>query len=281
MLFEKREQLKRRNKSLFSFGINLSLICKIIMVISMKKTSISFGLVNIPVEINPVIKNNDISFNQLHKKCLSRIRYVKYCPHCKKEVKQSDIIRGYEYKNDEYLTLTNEEFNKLKSEDEKVIEIVGFLNLNEVDPIYFEKSYQIKTSNKSKSFSLFKEALNKTKKVALAKTVIGTKFYYVLIRLMNDELIMNTLYFDEEVILADEIADAKFTKKELDLAVELINSLKIKFKPEEYKDEYQEKVKEALKQKEKGKAVKKPKARNTRNIKDLMTALEMSLRNVS
>ena len=247
----------------------------------MKKTSISFGLVNIPVEINPVIKNNDISFNQLHKKCLSRIRYVKYCPHCKKEVKQSDIIRGYEYKNDEYLTLTNEEFNKLKSEDEKVIEIVGFLNFNEVDPIYFEKSYQIKTSNKSKSFSLFKEALNKTKKVALAKTVIGTKFYYVLIRLMNDELIMNTLYFDEEVILADEIADAKFTKKELDLAVELINSLKIKFKPEEYRDEYQEKVKEALKQKEKGKAVKKPKARNTRNIKDLMTALEMSLRNVS
>ena len=251
------------------------------MVISMKKTSISFGLVNIPVEINPVIKNNDISFNQLHKKCLSRIRYVKYCPHCEKEVKQSDIIRGYEYKNDEYLTLTNEEFNKLKSEYEKVIEIVGFLNFNEVDPIYFEKSYQIKTSNKSKSFSLFKEALNKTKKVALAKTVIGTKFYYVLIRLMNDELIMNTLYFDEEVILADEIADAKFTKKELDLAVELINSLKIKFKPEEYRDEYQEKVKEALKQKEKGKAVKKPKARNTRNIKDLMTALEMSLRNVS
>ena len=247
----------------------------------MKKTSISFGLVSIPVEINPVIKNNDISFNQLHKKCLSRIRYVKYCPHCKKEVKQSDIIRGYEYKNDEYLTLTNEEFNKLKSEDEKVIEIVGFLNFNEVDPIYFEKSYQIKTSNKSKSFSLFKEALNKTKKVALAKTVIGTKFYYVLIRLMNDELIMNTLYFDEEVILADEIADAKFTKKELDLAVELINSLKIKFKPEEYRDEYQEKVKDALKQKEKGKAVKKPKARNTRNIKDLMTALEMSLRNVS
>ena len=251
------------------------------MVIRMKKTSISFGLVNIPVEINPVIKNNDISFNQLHKKCLSRIRYVKYCPHCKKEVKQSDIIRGYEYKNDEYLTLTNEEFNKLKSEDEKVIEIVGFLNFNEVDPIYFEKSYQIKTSNKSKSFSLFKEALNKTKKVALAKTVIGTKFYYVLIRLMNDELIMNTLYFDEEVILADEIADAKFTKKELDLAVELINSLKIKFKPEDYRDEYQEKVKDALKQKEKGKAVKKPKARNTRNIKDLMTALEMSLRNVS
>lgn len=247
----------------------------------MKKTSISFGLVNIPVEINPIIKNNDISFNQLHKKCLSRIHYVKYCPHCKKEVKQNDIIRGYEYKNDEYITLTNEEFNKLKSEDEKIIEIIGFVAFNEVDPIYWEKSYVIKTSTKSKAFSLFKEALKKTKRVALAKTVIGTKFYYVLIRLMGDALIMHTLYFEEEIVIPDTLAEAKFTKKELDLAVELINSLKIKFKPEEYIDEYQEKIKNALKQKEQGKAVKKPKVRNTKNIKDLMTALELSLKNVS
>lgn len=247
----------------------------------MKKTSISFGLVNIPVEINPIIKNNDIAFNQLHKKCLSRIRYVKYCPHCKKEVKQTDIIRGYEYKNDQYVTLTNEEFYNLKSEDEKIIEIIGFVNLSEIDPIYFEKSYIIRTSTKSKAFSLFKEALLKTKKVALAKTVIGTKFYYVTIRLMDNSLIMNTLYFDEEVVIPDEVADAKFTKKELDLAVQLINSLKVKFKPEEYVDEYQEKIKEVLKQKEEGKAVKKPKAKNTKNIKDLMTALELSLKNVS
>ena len=247
----------------------------------MKKTSISFGLVNIPVEINPIIKNNDITFNQLHKKCLSRIKYVKYCPHCKKEVKQTDIIRGYEYKKDEYVTLTSDEFNKLKSEDEKTIEIIGFVSLNEVDPIYFDTSYIIKTSTKSKSFSLFKEALNKTKRVALAKTVIGTKFYYVIIRLMGDALIMNTLYFEEEVVIPDSVADAKFTKKELDLAVALINSLKVKFKPEEYVDEYREKVKDALKQKEEGKSLKKPKVRNTRNIKDLMTALEMSLKNVS
>lgn len=247
----------------------------------MKKTSISFGLVNIPVEMNPVIKNNDIAFNQLHKKCLSRIRYIKFCPHCKKEVKQSDIIRGYEYKNDQYVTLTNEEFDKLKSEDEKTIEIIGFVSLNEIDPIYFDASYILKVSTKSKSFSLFKEALNKTKRVALAKTVIGTKFYYVVIRLMGGSLIMTTLYFKEEVVIPDLLADAKFTKQELDLAIQLINSLKVKFKPEEYIDEYQEKVKKALKQKEEGKGVKKPKAKNTKNIKDLMTALEMSLKNVS
>ena len=224
----------------------------------MKKTSISFGLVNIPVEMNPIIKNNDVAFNQLHKKCLSRIRYVKYCPHCKKEVKQSDIIRGYEYKEDQYITFSDEEFDKLKSEDEKIIEIIGFVSLNEIDPIYYEKSYVLRTSSKSKSFSLFKEALNKTKRVALAKTVIGTKFYYVVIRLKEDLLIMNTLYFDEEVMIPEEVTASKFTKKELDLAVQLINSLKIKFKPEDYVDEYQEKIKEAIKLKEEGKALKKP-----------------------
>ena len=74
------------------------------MVINLKKTTISFGLVSIPVEMRPIIKNNDITFNQLHKKCLSRIQYLKYCPHCKKEVKQSDIVRGYQYTKDNYIT---------------------------------------------------------------------------------------------------------------------------------------------------------------------------------
>ena len=152
-------------------------------MIILKKTSISFGLVNIPVQINPIIKNNDISFNQLHKKCGSRIKYVKYCPHCKKEVKQTDIVKGYEYEDNEYITLTNEEFDNLKSEDEKTIEVVGFVDLKEIDPVYFEKSYVVETNSKSKAYTLFKDALLKTKKVALAKTVIGTKFYYVVLRL--------------------------------------------------------------------------------------------------
>ncbi len=246
----------------------------------MKKTSISFGLVNIPVIMNPIIKNNDISFNQLHKKCLSRIKYVKYCPHCKKEVKQTDIIRGYEYQKDKYITISDEEFNNLKSEDEKTIEIVGFIDLKEVDPIYFEKSYVISIATKSKAFSLFKEALLKTKKVALAKTVIGTKFYYVILRLNNDNLIMSTLYFEEEVIIPDAVAESKYTKKELDLAVELINSLNMKFKPEELIDEYQTKIKDAIDAKIEGKKIKAPKKKSEKSIKDLMTALEMSLKNV-
>ncbi len=246
----------------------------------MKKTSISFGLVNIPVAINPIIKNNDISFNQLHKKCNSRIKYVKYCPHCKKEVKQADIIRGYEYQSDKYMTLTDEEFDRLKSEDEKTIEVVGFINLNEVDPVYYEKSYVVTVNNKNKAYSLFKEALLKTKKVALAKTVIGTKFYYVILRLTEEALVMNTLYFYEEVMIPEAVVNVKYTKKELDLAIELINSLSMKFKPEELIDEYQDKVKKAIDTKVNGKEIKKTKRKSEKSIKDLMTALELSLKNV-
>lgn len=246
----------------------------------MKKTSISFGLVNIPVNINPVIKNNDISFNQLHKKCLSRIKYVKYCPHCKKEVKQADIIKGYQYEEDNYITLTEEEFDKLKSEDEKTIEIIGFVDLKEIDPVYYEKSYVVNANSKSKAYSLFKTALARTKKVALAKTVIGTKFYYVILRFNDNNIIMNTLYFLEEVVIPENVVDVKFTAKELDLAIELITSLNMKFKPEELIDEYQTKIKDAIDDKIDGKTIKKPRKKQEKNIKDLMTALEMSLKNV-
>lgn len=246
----------------------------------MKKTSISFGLVNIPVQINPIIKNNDISFNQLHKKCLSRVKYVKYCSHCKKEVKQEDIVRGYQYEDNQYVTLTDEEFNKLKSEDEKTIEVIGFVDLKEIDPVFYEKSYVVQAATKSKAYSLFKEALNKTKKVALARTVIGTKFYYVILRLGQNTMLMNTLYFDEEVIIPEPNLDSAFTKKELDLAIELINSLNTKFKPEELVDEYQSKIRSAIDTKINGKEIKAPKKKQQKSIKDLMTALEMSLKNV-
>ncbi len=246
----------------------------------MKKTSISFGLVNIPVEINPIIKNNDISFNQIHKKCGTRIKYVKYCPHCKKEVKQADIVKGYEYEDNEFITITKEEFDNLKSEDEKTIEVVGFVNLKDIDPVYFEKSYVVLTTAKNKAYNLFKTALDKTKKVALAKTVIGSKFYYVILRTLEKEIIMNTLYFSEEVNIPEIEVEAEYSKKELDLAIELINSLDMKFNPQDLKDVYYEKIKEAIDLKIEGKQIKKPRKKKETKIKDLMTALEMSLKNV-
>ena len=246
----------------------------------MKKSSISFGLVNIPVTINPIIQDNDVSFNQLHKKCLTRIKYVKYCPHCKKEVKQSDIIKGYKISDDKYITLTNDELKSLRVETEGNIEIVGFVLEKEIDPIYYEKSYVVSVPSKSKVFSLFRDALISSKKIAIAKTIISTKFYYVAIRMLQDVMIMSTLYFEEEIVVPDAITSAKYTKKELDLAVKLIDSLKMKFEPLEYVDEYQENIKKAISKKQKGIKPKTVKVKEKNNIKDLMKALELSLKNV-
>lgn len=246
----------------------------------MKKSSISFGLVNIPITINPILQDNDVSFNQLHKKCLTRIKYVKYCPHCKKEVKQEDIIKGYKINEDKYITLTSEELKNLRVETEGNIEIVGFVGASEIDPVFYEKSYVVSVPSKSKAFSLFRDALEKSKKIAIAKTILSTKFYYVAIRMMGDNMIMSTLYFNEEIIIPDAVSSAKYTKKELDLATKLIDSLKMKFKPEEYVDEYQENIKEAIKEKQKGMKPKTVKAKRKNNIKDLMQALELSLKNV-
>lgn len=246
----------------------------------MKKSSISFGLVNIPITINPILQDNDVAFNQLHKKCLTRIKYVKYCPHCEKEVKQEDIIKGYKINEDKYITLTSEELKNLRVETEGNIEIVGFVGTSEIDPVFYEKSYVVSVPSKSKAFSLFRDALEKSKKIAIAKTILSTKFYYVAIRMMGDNMIMSTLYFNEEIIIPDAVSSAKYTKKELDLAMKLIDSLKMKFKPEEYVDEYQENIKDAIKEKQKGMKPKTVKAKRKNNIKDLMQALELSLKNV-
>ena len=246
----------------------------------MKKSSISFGLVNIPITINPILQDNDVAFNQLHKKCLTRIKYVKYCPHCKKEVKQEDIIKGYKINEDKYITLTSEELKNLRVETEGNIEIVGFVGASEIDPVFYEKSYVVSVPSKSKAFSLFRDALEKSKKIAIAKTILSTKFYYVAIRMMGNNMIMSTLYFNEEIIIPDAVSSAKYTKKELDLAMKLIDSLKMKFKPKEYVDEYQENIKEAIKEKQKGMKPKTVKAKRKNNIKDLMQALELSLKNV-
>ena len=246
----------------------------------MKKSSISFGLVNIPITINPILQDNDVSFNQLHKKCLTRIKYVKYCPHCKKEVKQEDIIKGYKINEDKYITLTSEELKNLRVETEGNIEIVGFVGASEINPVFYEKSYVVSVPSKSKAFSLFRDALEKSKRIAIAKTILSTKFYYVAIRMMGDNMIMSTLYFNEEIIIPDAVSSAKYTKKELDLAMKLIDSLKMQFKPEEYVDEYQENIKDAIKEKQKGMKPKTVKAKRKNNIKDLMQALELSLKNV-
>lgn len=241
-------------------------------------SSINFGLVNIHVRVNPIIRNNDTSFNQLHEKCFSRINYIKFCPKCNVKVKENEIIKGYEYEKDDYIVFDKEELEKLKPENEKEIEIISFVPLSEIDPVYFEKSYDIDPEGKGKAYHLFCEALKKSKLVAIAKTVIGSKFYYVVLRFNNQNIIMTTLYFEEEVNIRKDDVDYKINEKELELAIRLINSLKGKFEPSKYKDEYQDNIRKAIEDKVNGKKIKSAKKKNKKQISDLMEALEKSLK---
>lgn len=241
-------------------------------------SNISFALVNIPVVMNPVIKNNDTSFNQLHTKCMHRISYVKYCPHCKSNIKEKDIIKGYEYEPSKYVVFSKEELNKLRPENEKEMEIISFVPLKEIDPAYFEKSYVINIEGKGKAYHLFCEALKKSKLVAIAKTVISSKFYYCVLRYINNEIIMTTLYFEEEVNMPLDDASYNVDEKELNLALKIIESLKGKFEPQKYKDEYQDNIKKAINDKIEGKQVKGSKKNKKKRINDLMEALEKSLK---
>lgn len=241
-------------------------------------SSISFALVNIPVLLNPIIKNNDTSFNQLHKKCLQRIKYIKYCPHCKRDIKENDIVKGYQFEKDNYLVFSKAELDNLKPDGDKEIEVISFIKEESVPPWYFEKSFFLNTEKKSKAYNLFYEALKKTKRVALVKTIIGLKFYYGILKLVPNGIILTTLYFEEEVRIPEKDIDSKVISKELDLAVKLIESMEGEFEPHKYKDEYQETLKKAIDAKLDGKKITKTKSANKKQINDLMKALEKSLK---
>ena len=240
-------------------------------------SAISFGLVNIPIVYSPIIKNNDTSFNQLHKKCLNRIHYQKYCSHCKKIIKEEELIKGYEYEKGEYITFSKEELTNLQIDSKGTIEIISFVPENEIEPYYYEKSYILKAPKKSKAYSLFLEVLKKTKKVAIAKTSLSSKFYYCILKYYEGSILMITMYFEEEVNIPEASLNANFTKKELDLALQLVNHLSSHFKPDEYKDDYQNQIKEAIEKKISGKSISKKKVKRKVNMKDLVTSLQKSL----
>lgn len=241
-------------------------------------STISFGLVNIPVLCNPIVKNNDVSFHQLHKKCGNRILYQKYCPQCHIVLKESEIIKGYEYEKGEYLEFNKKELTDLKPENEGVIEIISFINLKEIEPSYLEKSYFLSTEKKSKAYNLFVSALEKSKLVALCKTVLHNKFYYGIVRYYESALILTTLYFEEEIKWKERTKPKKVDTKELDLALKLINNMKGHFEPQKYKDEYQNQLKKAIDTKLDGKKIKPKKRSNKKQVTDLMKALEKSLK---
>ena len=243
------------------------------------KGAIAFGLVYIPVTLSVSIKNNDLGFNMIEKKTMTRVKYKKTCVDCDdKEVKNEDIVKGYQYEKGKYVIFTDKDFEKIKSPKDKNITIQQFVDLDEIDPIYFDKAYYVNSAGADKAFNVLLKAMEKEKKAGIAKTVLGTKETLIVLRAKDGKMLANTMYFHAEIQKAPAIKSTKIEKQELELAINLINQMTKEFKPEIFKDEYNEKIKKAIKRKIAGNEIveHREKAKSNKII-NLMEALQKSL----
>ena len=251
---------------------------------SLGSGTISFGLVSIPVRLYTAASSANVSFNQLHGVCGSRIRQQIFCPTCNRTVERNELVRGYEFAKDQYVQVKDDELKALEGEASKIIDIAEFVPLTEVDPIYFEKTYYLgPDKGGEKPYRLLADAMEKAGQVALAKYVMRGKESLVLIRAAQGGLMLHTMYFADEVRNFDEVdkgQSAKIREGELDLALQLINGLASEtFSPERYTDEYRHRVLGMINQKVEGQEVTISEAPAPRaQVIDLMEALKQSLR---
>lgn len=254
---------------------------------TMFKGTISFGLVNIPIKMFTATEDKDIRFRSLHKKCHTPIKYKKTCPRCEEEVQQKDIVKGFEYEPGKFVIITDDNIASAQSEAAaRTIEIIDFVSLKEIDPIYFDKTYylapQPEMAASSKAYNLLRAAMSQSKKIAIAKVTIRNKQSLCVLRIYKEVLVIETIFYPDEIRPIAEIPSlpkkAKPIEKELTIAKHLIDNLTSKFEPKKYNDEYRETIKGIIDAKIKGKdVVIKPDAPEN-NIIDLMEALRASVK---
>lgn len=251
---------------------------------TMWKGSISFGLVNIPIKLHAATEDKDIKLRTLHEKCHAPIKYEKVCSVCGEEVKPEEIVKAYEYTKGKYVVLDEEDLEKLRKEnEEKAVEIIDFVKIEEIDPIYFNRSYYMsQNEGGGKAYTLLRKALLESQKVGLAKIVIRSKEQLAVIRVYENTLVMETIHYPDEVRKAIDVpnvpSDDKVTKKELDTAILLIDQLTSKFEPEKYTDDYRTALLELIEAKRNGKETVTAAAKEApNNVTDLMAALQASI----
>ena len=244
-----------------------------------RKSVISFGMVAIPIALMSATEDHDIHFNQLHKKDGGRIRYKKVCAHCGKEVEAKDIVKGFEYEKDQYVVVTDDEIEKIKTEKEKSIQILHFAQLNQISPVYYDKTYQAAPEKGGeKVFELLRSALMEEEKVAIGKTVMGTKDTLMAIIPREEGMLIATMLYADEVRDFQKKYDRpKISKQELSMAKILIGSMDTPYDPAQYQDEYQAKLRTLIETKISGKEVVAAESAAPGKVIDLMEALKASV----
>jgi DNA end-binding protein Ku len=246
--------------------------------------AISFGLVNVPVKLVGAVSPKDVRFNQLEAGTGARVKQKRVSAETGEEVPFDQIVKGYEISPDNYVVIEPQELEALDPKATRSIEIEDFVDLDQIDPLYFERPYYlVPDKGGAKAYALLLEAMKDSRKVGIARLVLRTKQYLAAIRPLGDALVLETLLYPDEVTLPDEIEglprdDVEIQDRELKIARQLIESLSTEFEPENYHDEYRERVLELIEQKAEGKEiVTQPATEEPTKVVDLMAALEASL----
>lgn len=251
------------------------------------KGSLSFGLVNIPVNLYPATQSHSLGFKLLHAHCHTPINYERWCPHCKKDVAWSDIVKGIKLKNGDYFILTEENLKKLRPEKTDTIDIVEFVDSDAIDPIYFDHHYYVMPSKENeKAFFLFIESLKRSNRVAIGRFVLRDKEYVGALQPFKTGILLTTLNYNYEIRefkKIEELKAPKLSAAELKLARQLIDQLyQKKFDMNQFKDTFVQTVQKQLKELSSGKKKKKVILSKVKKIKmkqpSLMHILQESLK---
>ncbi|ADY56575.1 DNA end-binding protein Ku [Syntrophobotulus glycolicus DSM 8271] len=248
------------------------------------KGSVSFGLVNIPIKMFAATEEKDIKFRYLHKDCHTPVKYDKICPTCRKSLKEEDIVKGYEYESGRFIIIDDHDLDALRAEaGSKSIEILDFVNLSEIDPIFFDKSYYLSPPDaNNKAYDLLRKAMSDTGKIAIARMTIRNKQTLAVLRVFQNTLVLETIYYPDEVRPVSQIPalpeNAEVNPKELDIAVKLIENLTANFEPQKYQNNYRQALLDLIQKKIEGNDIQVAPEAPQKNVIDLMEALQASLK---
>lgn len=245
---------------------------------------LTFGLVSVPVGLFPATEDRGVHFNQLQAGTSDRIRYRKVNERTGEEVDNSEIVRGYDLGGGEYVIVTSDELRDVAPGRSETIEIRDFVDLREIDPIYFQRTYYLGPRGKGAdhAYALLRKAMADTDRVGIATFVMRDKEYLVAVRPTSDVLALETMYFADEVRSAREELDSlptdePFAERELDTARRLVESLTVPWEPQSYEDTYRARVQDLIEQKRAGRVVVTEGERPRANVVNLMEALQASL----
>lgn len=246
------------------------------------KGAISFGLVHVPVKMFSATEDKDISMRMIHERCGTPVTYVKECPTCESEVAFEEIVKGYEYEKGRFVLFDKQELEALNEAANREIKILDFVDLADIDPVYFQKTYYLGPGETgSNAYSLLLEALKQTGKIGIAKVTIRNKSSMAAIRVIKGTIAMETIFYPDEIRATEHVPNVpenpQVNEKELEMAKMLINQLSTEFEPEKYKDDYREQLMNAIQQKVAGEEIKVAPQQAKTNVIDLMSALQASL----